>query len=274
MNPQQQQQQHQVLRPLSVKQNKTEVSILVPADIWVSAEQLKEEFPVQTDEFDEPTEIELAARFMNFAAKRAAKEPQFLPVARTAFIDFRAQYLKNNDVHAITRNLSSESRTVIIQAYFTALVVLKDNNVLTSEEATPSQSALFSAAARGDTKIFAVFGGQGNIEEYFDELADIWTTYQGLVRGFVERMAVVLAEHARSSEASVFHSKGLDIMRWLENPELRPDLQYLVSAPVSFPLIGLTQLLHYYVMLRVLDKSPGEIRNLLAGMCVCEREWG
>lgn len=257
-------QQHQVLRPLSVRQKETEVSILVPADIWVSAEQLKEEFPSQTEDID-TTEIELAARFMNFSATRAASEPQFLPVARTAFLHFRAQYLKSNDVHAITRNLDTDSRTVVIQAYFKALVVLKDNNALTQEEAIPSQSALFAAAARGDTSIFAVFGGQGNIEEYFDELADIWTTYQGLVQSFVQRMAVVLADHARSSEASVFHSKGLDVVRWLENPELRPDLQYLVSAPVSFPLIGLTQLLHYYVMLRVLDRSPADIRKLLAG---------
>ncbi|KAI9314935.1 fatty acid synthase [Dichotomocladium elegans] len=255
-------QQHQVLRPLSIKQNKTEVSILVPADIWVSAEQLKEEFPTESDEIDE---IELAARFMNFAASRAAKEHQFLSVARTAFVDFRARYLKDNDVHAITRNLSSESRSVVISAYFASLVVLKNSNVLTSEEATPSRSALFAASARGDTKIFAAFGGQGNIEEYFDELADIWNTYNGFVRGFVERMAVILAEHARSSEASVFHSKGLDVVRWLENPESRPDLQYLVSAPVSFPLIGLTQLLHYYVMLKVLDRSPADIRKLLAG---------
>ncbi|KAI9301357.1 hypothetical protein BJ944DRAFT_169215 [Cunninghamella echinulata] len=72
-------------------------------------------------------------------------------------------------------------------------------------------------------------------------------------------------DYARSSEASVFHSKGLDILRWLKNPDVRPDLQYLVSAPVSFPLIGLIQLLHYYVMLRVLDRQPGEIRELIAG---------
>ncbi|KAI8145418.1 fatty acid synthase [Fennellomyces sp. T-0311] len=253
----------QVLRPLSVKQNKTEVSILVPADIWVSAEQLKEEFPINEEEVvEEVTEIELAARFMHFAAIRAAKEPQFLPVARTAFTDFRSQYLKSNDVHATTRHLSSDSRKVVIQAYFTALVVLKKDKL---DDWKAPESALFAAAARGDTKIFAAFGGQGNIEEYFDELADIWTTYEGLVRSFVERMAVVLAEHARSSEASVFHSKGLDVVRWLENPELRPDLQYLVSAPVSFPLIGLTQLLHYYVMLKVLDRSPEDIRKLLAG---------
>jgi fatty acid synthase subunit beta len=252
----------QVLRPLSIKQNETEVSVLVPANIWVSAEQLKEEFSIE--EVAEITEIELAARFLYFASTRAAQQSQFLPVARTLFVDFRAQYLKNNDVHAITRTLEPESTKVVLRAYYAALVLLKEQNILTAQEVT-TKSALFEAAARGDAKLFAIFGGQGNIEEYFDELADIWETYQGLVKPFVDHMAVVLAKYARSAEASVLHSKGLDILLWLNNPELRPDLQYLVSAPVSFPLIGLTQILQYYVMLRVLDRTPAEVRDLFEG---------
>ncbi|RCH92014.1 beta subunit of fatty acid synthetase, partial [Rhizopus stolonifer] len=255
----------QVLRPLSIKQNTTEVSVLVPTNIWVPAEQLREEFPTAEETVEEIADIELAAKFLHFATDRAAKESQFLPVARTLFVDFGAQYLKENDVHAITRSLSSESKKVVLQAYYSALVVLKEHDVLSAEEASPAKSALFAAAARGDAKLFAIFGGQGNIEEYFDEFADIWETYQGLVKPFVERMAVVLAEYARSPEASVLHSKGLDILRWLENPELRPDLQYLISAPVSFPLIGLTQLLQYYVMIRVLGRTPAEIRDLFEG---------
>ncbi|CEG69980.1 Putative Fatty acid synthase alpha subunit [Rhizopus microsporus] len=256
----------QVLRPLSIKQNTTEVSVLVPANIWVLAEQLREEFPVDNDNVEEITQIELAAKFLYFTTVRASNEPQFLPVARTLFVDFGAQYLKNNDVHAISRSLSSsESKKIVIQAYYNALVVLKEYNVLSAEEAAPTKSALFEAATRGDAKLFAIFGGQGNIEEYFDELADIWETYQGLVKPFVERMAIVLGEYARSPEASVLHSKGLDIMRWLDNPESRPDLQYFVSAPVSFPLIGLTQILHYFVMIRVLEWTPAKIRDLFAG---------
>lgn len=258
----------QVLRPLSIKQNNTEVSVLVPANIWVSAEQLREEFPVDDAAVvadEEVADIELAAKFLYFATNRAATESQFLPVARTLFVDFGHQYLKNNDVHAITRSLSPESKKVVIQAYYTALVVLKEQNVLSVEEATPAKSALFEAATRGDAKLFAIFGGQGNIEEYFDELSEIWETYQGLVKPFVERMAVVLAEHARSPEASALHSKGLDILRWLDNAEVRPDLQYLVSAPVSFPLIGLTQILQYYVMIKVLDRTPAEVRDLFEG---------
>ncbi|KAI7904710.1 fatty acid synthase [Cokeromyces recurvatus] len=258
----------QVLRPLSIKQNTTEVAVLVPTNIWVPAEQLQEEFLIQSNDnttAEEITDIELAAKFLNFASARAANESQFLPVARTLFINFGTQYLKNNDVHAATRSLSSESKKVVIQAYFSALVVLKEQGVLSTEEMAPAKSALFEAAARGDAKLFAIFGGQGNIEEYFDEFADIWETYQGIVKPFVYRMAAVLADYARSPDAKMLHSKGLDILRWLDDPEVRPDVQYLISAPVSLPLIGLTQILQYYVMIRVLGRTPAEIRDLFEG---------
>jgi fatty acid synthase subunit beta len=237
----------------------------VPTNIWVAAEQLKEEFPAQLDESvdSEITDIELAARFLYFASNRAATESQFLLVARTLFVDFRSQYLKNNDVHAVTRALSAESKKTVIKGYFNALVVLKD--VLTPEEAAPVKSALFEAASRGDAKLFAIFGGQGNIEEYFDELEDIWVTYQGIVKSFVNRMADVLAEYARSPDAKVLHSKGLDVLRWLEDPTSRPDVQYLISAPVSLPLIGLAQILQYYVMVHVLGRTFSDVRDLFAG---------
>ncbi|KAI9247028.1 hypothetical protein BY458DRAFT_560469 [Sporodiniella umbellata] len=255
----------QVLRPLSIKQNTTEVSVLVPANIWVSAEQLREEFINAHTSAEEITEIELAAKFLYFSTKRASKEPQFLPVARTLFIDFSTEYLKENNVHAISSSLSSESKKIVIQAYYAALIILKENNVLSTEETAPTQSALVEAARRKDAKLFAMFGGQGNVDEYFDELADIWETYQDLVRPFVERMAGVLAEYARSPEASALHSKGIDVMRWLKHPETRPDVQYLLSVPVSVPLVGLIQALHYFVMIRVLGCSYAEIRDLFQG---------
>lgn len=253
----------QLLRPLSIKQSKTEVSFLVPTNIWVAAEQLKEEFHLDETEEEEPAEIEVAAKFLGFAVQRSSKEQQFVSVASNLFTSFCNRYLKNNDVHAVTRALTTDSRKIVLNAYYSGLFALQDSKDI--KQLTVSQSALFSAAGRGETKIFAIFGGQGNIEEYFDEMADIYETYDGLVKPFIEKMAAVLSEHARSSEASVFHSKGLDILKWLETPESRPDLQYLISAPVSFPLIGLTQLLHYYVMLRVLQRTPEEVRKYIVG---------
>jgi len=43
-----------------------------------------------------------------------------------------------------------------------------------------------------------------------------------------------------------------------------PDLIYLVSAPVSFPFIGLAQLTHYCVACKTLAREPGELREGLS----------
>lgn len=174
-----------------------------------------------------------------------------MPVLKTVFLFFVTKYLRGNDIHVVTRALTKDTRVIIMNAFFSALGFLRAMDVLSNGDYTPPTSALFAAALGGSAKIFAIFGGQGNIEEYFDELADIYTTYTTLVQDYIEDMAAVLRDHARSEDASVFHSKGLDVMGWLRNPDSKPDVAYLVSAPVSLPLIGLVQLMHYYVMLKV-----------------------
>ncbi|KAG0241381.1 3-oxoacyl-[acyl-carrier-protein] synthase [Mortierella sp. GBA43] len=271
--------QSNVTRPLTIKQGATEVSILVPSDVWVAAEQLREEFlisinatPAAEDAAaaadDQAPELVLVARFLKFATDKSEQNDpslQFIPVLKTVFLFFAAKYLKGNDIHAVTRDLAKDTRIVIINAFYSALVFLRSTDALLAGEYTQSASALFAAASEGRAKLFAIFGGQGNIEDYFEELADIYNTYTTLIQDYVEDMAAVLREHARSDEASVFHSKGLDVMGWLRNPDSKPDVAYLLSAPVSLPLIGLAQLMHYYVMLKVLDQTPGQVRDVISG---------
>ncbi|KAF9438054.1 3-oxoacyl-[acyl-carrier-protein] synthase [Entomortierella beljakovae] len=271
--------QSNLTRPLTLKHGLTEVSILVPSDVWVAAEQLREEFLISLNAApasegasdssdDQSAELIFVARFLKFATEKSEQSDhslQFIPVLKTVFLLFVSKYLKGNDVHAVTQNSGKDTRTIVINAFFSALVFLRSTESLAAGEYKSPTSALFSAAQNGSAKLFAIFGGQGNIEEYFDELADIYATYTTLVQEYVEGMAAVLRELARSDDASVFHSKGLDVMGWLRNPDSKPDLAYLVSAPVSLPLIGLVQLMHYYVMLRVLDKTPDQVRNVIKG---------
>ncbi|KAG0203436.1 3-oxoacyl-[acyl-carrier-protein] synthase [Mortierella sp. GBA30] len=271
--------QSNLTRPLALKQGSSEVSILVPSDVWVAAEQLREEFLISAEAApaeaaatggadDQAPEMALVARFLKFATDKSEQSDpslQFIPVLKTVFLFFVSKYLKGNDIHAVTRRLAKDTRVVIINAFFSALVFLRSVDALAPTDYTPPTSALFAAAQEGSAKLFAIFGGQGNIEEYFDELADIYTTYTTLVQDYVEDMAAVLREHARSDDASVFHSKGLDVMGWLRSPDSKPDVAYLVSAPVSLPLIGLVQLMHYYVMLKVLDQTPAQLRDVILG---------
>ena len=110
-----------------------------------------------------------------------------------------------------------------------------------------------------------MFGGQGNIEEYFDELREVYNTYPSFVEDFVTAAAAHLQTLARDTAAEKLYSKGLDVMRWLHNKDAQPDVDYLVSAPVSFPLIGLTQLAHFVVTCRVLGTHPGNVRERFSG---------
>ena len=62
------------------------------------------------------------------------------------------------------------------------------------------------------------------------------------------------------------YSQGLDVLHWLQRPDSTPASEYLLSAPISFPLIGLVQFANYAVMCHVLGKSPGQIVESFIGM--------
>ena len=74
--------QSNLTRPLALKQGSSEVSILVPADVWVAAEQLREEFllsstaesasaPAEEGAEDQAPEMALVARFLKFATDKS-----------------------------------------------------------------------------------------------------------------------------------------------------------------------------------------------------------
>ena len=130
---------------------------------------------------------------------------------------------------------------------------------------TSPGSALMRAVSEGEASLYLAFGGQGNTETYLDEMRVVYTTYPSLIKRFFDVTANLLQRLSQDSRASKFFPLGFDIILWLNTPESQPDVDYLISAPVSFPLIGLTQLAHYLVTNRVLGTNPGIFRNQLSG---------
>ena len=123
-----------------------------------------------------------------------------------------------------------------------------------------------------ETGLFVQIGGQG--ADYFDELTTIFksTTKSGskrLARRLIEEVSVSLQRAVESKEAKELnlHERGMDILTWLqaEDTATRPSTSYLRSAPVSYPLIGLTQLGNYAAVLDRLQVSPAEFRSRLKG---------
>src|SRR5690554_6477724 len=83
--------QSNLTRPLALKQGASEVSILVPSDVWVAAEQLREAFLISSEASpagetiedaaadDQAPEMALVARFLKFATDKSEQVMSFAP---------------------------------------------------------------------------------------------------------------------------------------------------------------------------------------------------
>lgn len=206
---------------------------------------------------------EFLARFLGFIAKEVTEGDDpgtYDEVLKLVLQEFERAFLRGNEVHAIAATLPGivEKKLLTVKAYYAARDAV--GRPIRSHE-----SALLREAADENAYVYAVFGGQGNIEEYFDELREVYDTYPSLVEDFIQTAALLLQTLSRDPRAEKLYPKGLDVMRWLNNREAQPDTDYLVSAPVSLPLIGLTQLAHYVVTCRVLGTHPGHVRDRFSG---------
>lgn len=263
----------QSLRPLTLNHGSLEFSFLVPTSLHFHASQLKDVFtsslPPPTDELaqdDEPSSVpELVARYIGSVAHEVEEgeddaQGSYAEVLKLVLNEFERAFMRGNDVHAVAAGLPgiTSKKLAVVQAYYAG-------RSAANRPTKPYESALLRAAADGNARIYSVFGGQGNIEEYFEELREIYTTYHSFVEGLVTSSAELLQSLSREPEASKSYAKGLDVLQWLHNPESQPDTDYLVSAPVSLPLIGLVQLAHYMTTCKILGKEPGEIRDRFSG---------
>jgi fatty acid synthase subunit beta len=263
----------QSLRPLILSHGSLEFSFLVPTSLHFHASQLKDGFttslPEPTDELaqdDEPSSVvELVARYIGHVAHEVEEgeddaQGSYLEVLKLILNEFERAFMRGNDVHAVAAALPSivPKKNQVVEAYYAG-------RAAAGRPTKPYDSALFRAASDEAAGIYTVFGGQGNIEEYFDELRTVYTTYPSFVEDLIVSSAELLQSLSREPEASKLYPKGLDIMRWLQDRDAQPDTDYLVSAPVSLPLIGLVQLAHYTVTCKVLGQQPGDLAERIRG---------
>ena len=261
------------LRPLALSHGSLEHTLLVPTALHFHASQLKDRFaaslPTPTDELaqdDEPSSnAELVARYLGHVSSVVDDgeddvQRSYQKVLELVLNEFERIFLLGNDVHVLAFSLPgiTEKKLDVIRSYYAA-------RASANRPTRPHQSALFRAAEEKEASLYPIFGGQGNIEEYFDELREVYTTYPSFVEQMVESSAQLLQLLSRDPRAEKLYSKGLDVMQWLHNKDSQPDTDYLVSAPVSLPLIGLVQLAHYTVTCKALGLTPGEVRDYFSG---------
>ena len=113
--------------------------------------------------------------------------------------------------------------------------------------------------------MYGLFGGQGNTRYYFDEIRSVVATYRPFITDLLESLSRNLLDLSHDVRASEQYEEGLHVMQWLLSPESTPSEDYLLAAPVSFPLIGLLQLLYVEAVLKALNLTPAEIPAVFRG---------
>lgn len=215
----------------------------------------------------------LLSKFLGFLSHKlraADSVPQHeLQVLLRAWLQFQADFLgTSSDVHNLAISVVDiDQRSAVLRNYFEAFVVLERSGAV--DASALKTGKLFDLVEQGKAKVFAIFGGQGNNEVYFNELQTLYDTYRPLVEELLHKSTVSLqslCEEAISVGGFTnFYVHGLDVLSWLQHPESRPPVEYLASVPLSLPLIGLTQLTQYLVSTRTSGLHPGQMRERLAG---------
>jgi fatty acid synthase subunit alpha len=166
-------------------------------------------------------------------------------------------------------SFDADSRKSILSSYFVALSTLENSDKISADQIPrPPSSVLLAAAENGNANIYALFGGQGTNEVYFDELRNLYEIYNPYVADLISQVSKQVLDPLAvkaETEGYSFYSYGMDVISWLDGSVPVPPVDYLASIPVSFPLIGLTQLVQYLATCRASNLTPGEMRQLMKG---------
>ncbi|CAJ0552340.1 Ff.00g063190.m01.CDS01 [Fusarium sp. VM40] len=170
--------------------------------------------------------------------------------------------LRGENIHVAVQKLDASTleKTSVIQSYYAAaatsgLPILPHNSALLSPRRSSSTPTI----------VYAIFGGQGISGLYLDELRYLLTTYQSLIKSTLRASEELLLSLLHVADAPDIYAQGLAFINWLESDSSVPSREYLSSAPVSFPLIGILQLVSYEVTCKTLGLHPGQLRDSLSG---------
>lgn len=119
-------------------------------------------------------ELVLTAYFLSHVAgllpfPATATSPATAAVLLAAFSHFTSTYLSSTDIHSLAASLPAPVRALLVSSFYIARSKL-ENAGLAKSLPKQIESALLKKAVNGESELYALFGGQGMNEVYFDEL--------------------------------------------------------------------------------------------------------
>lgn len=173
------------------------------------------------------------------------------------------EHLRGKDIHTRAAELSADSglssKQEVIRSYYEAMYLM-------GRGAGSRVPQLFATSHPSEQRpIFTVFGGQGNTQHYFEEFRDLYATYGRLLDDILDYASIIFDQLLCDETTIDQYPNGMDFLTWLRKPDSTPEREYLLSAPVSFPLIALGQLTSFYVTCKIWQLTPGEVVDKLHG---------
>ena len=180
-------------------------------------------------------------------------------IVRRLWEHLQNETLKGNDVHVYAAALPEPAqRQRLLGLYISAVD-------LVGSPPRRGRSALLRAQDEGRTCIYGIFGGQGNSRDYFEELRQVYRTYKPLVHDLISESSELLSALSQDPQVAECFSQGFAVDEWLKNPTSTPPADYLIAAPLSFPLIGLMQLAYVKAICRCLGGDPSDFSTFFRG---------
>jgi fatty acid synthase subunit beta len=170
----------------------------------------------------------------------------------------------------------------IIQCYTAVLAELNQMGHA-SDVAQPVigvTSGLFEMAKRRAVGLFALFGGQGvnwlqELRTNYRVYVDVRPTIERAIAAFQKQATHLLeGEEDTGSDSGVkgyneLFTHGLNVLEWITDGDgdaaVVPPATYLSSAPISYPMIGLTALINYLICIKTWNLSPAEVVSHFKG---------
>ncbi|OGM42218.1 putative fatty acid synthase subunit beta [Aspergillus bombycis] len=243
------------LRSFSLAQGNIQQTFLVSAQDGAFLDQQKAAF-LQNHSKDQSL-LALVFAFLEFLLDEDCP-----PAPLGAFLGaIESQCVGDTNIHDLV--IPEPEAKNIIRTYYRAHAVAGLNP-------RPAPSGLFTTIDNNNAnRILMAFGGQGSTNLVcVDELAELYSLYQPLLEPLIASVAPALASLSRDpSTLQHYLGREIDLDSWLTNPESRPDRAFTATAAVSFPIIGLLDMAHYYVLGKLLDSdSPKRLRSALHGL--------
>lgn len=241
----------------------------IPTHLHQQVEPIREQFLAQiAQQYGEETTspllpIEIPCLFITYISTRleTARHQELANHIWLHCVQPQVEQRQNIHIYAASEaDVTQDARRRLISTYYTAKV---GANLPSLSESRP---ALIRSQAQGASRIHAIFGGQGNNKHYFNELCSLYQTYQPFLTSLLEDLDSLLQVLSRDPRISHLYSEGLRVKQWLEDPESAPSADYLITAPLSFPLIGLLQLATLKAICLSLDGTPADFPGFFHGL--------